>query len=216
MCLCSELQNARPKNCNEQADKTKLLGNLQKVLTLAYELVESKELKGQLPFILTVKKSSQLESERRTSKIFTYDRCEYATTALLDDNWKRWDEDPLSFWVQFQGHEISTFDDPQYQVLSACLRVEKSDAHSRILRRFYTVILYRIRASRPQNDNAETIAGVFHDLLHPNDSGSEETLRALTDSVKDIIQAGARYDNIAHRLGIGSLFLLGQQIARTT
>ncbi len=172
-------------------------------------VVNNKKLQKQLDFVLIKKKS---ETKSRLSQLDSYDECKYAT-ALLANNWKRWDEDPLSFWIQFQGHEPSTFHGPQYDVVSACLQLEnEADAHSRILRRFYTVVLHQIRASHSENDDAKTISEVLHSFRR-NKSGSQENFNSF---VKSMIEAGSRYHNIALRLGLGSLFLLGQGIARTT
>ncbi|KFY65520.1 hypothetical protein V496_02519 [Pseudogymnoascus sp. VKM F-4515 (FW-2607)] len=213
MCLCSKLRGA---NSSQYQDGQELLGTVREVLTLVYEIVKSKELQTQLPFTLRAKKSSNSESKSRTAKIFTYDPYEYNTTALLREHWEDWDKNPSLFWVQLQGHQAYKFDNPQYVVLVACLQLGKSDAHSRILHRYYTIVLYRLRKGQSENDDAQTIAEVLHNLLHPNQSGTEKTLKALTESITSLIQAGSRYDNIARNLGIGSLFVLGEEIARST
>ena len=124
------------------------------------------------------------------------------------------EENPSSFWTQIQRQQPK-FDDPQHEVLFACLQLDQADAHSRILHRFYTVVCYRLRARQSRNDTAEAIARVFYNILHQNDPGNEDMLKHLINKVKGLIQAGSRYDNLAGRLGIGSLFCLGQDIPRT-
>ncbi|KAH6696532.1 hypothetical protein BKA61DRAFT_249598 [Leptodontidium sp. MPI-SDFR-AT-0119] len=213
MCLCSELQNLHTKDSD---DDQALLGHVEKILTLVYDLVASKHLTAQLPFTLKRRKSSSTDAEKRTAKIFTYNPNEYNINVLLKNNWKKWEEEPSSFWIQLQGHQSFKPNNPLHLIIFACLQLEQTDAHSRILRRFYTLVLYRLRDSQPVNEDAESIAQLLHDFLHPDQSGSQETLQALVDSVAGLIQAGSRYHNIAERLGVGSLFLLGEDIARTT
>ncbi|KAG4412865.1 hypothetical protein IFR04_014001 [Cadophora malorum] len=213
MCLCSELQGLHTKDSdNDQA----LLGHVEKILALVYELVTSKHLTAQLPFTLNRRKSLSTDAQKRTAKIFTYDPNEYNINALLKNNFKKWEEEPSSFWIQLQGHQSFKSNDPLHLIIFACLQLEQKDAHSRILRRFYTLVLYRLRESQPVNEDAESIAQLLHDFLHPDQSGGQETLQALVDSVAGLIQAGSRYHNIAERLGVGSLFLLGEDVARTT
>jgi hypothetical protein len=191
-----------------------LLAKLGDILTLAYELVSTKKLKTQLPFTLSIKKAES-EAERRISKIFNYNAFEYNTTALLGANWKGWEENPSSFWVQLKGQQSFKFDNAQYEVLFACLQLEQSDAHSRILRRFYTIVYYRSRQQQSQNDSAQVIARVFYHALYPNASIDEKILEQLVDGVEGLIQAGSRYNHLGERLGYGSLFCLGEEIPRT-
>ncbi|CZT13549.1 uncharacterized protein RAG0_17039 [Rhynchosporium agropyri] len=213
MCLCSELQNLHTKDSD---DDQVLLVHVEKILALVYEFVTRKRLTAQLPFTLKRRKSLSTNAEKRTAKIFTYDPNEYNINVLLKNNWKKWEEEPSSFWIQLHGHQSFKSDNPLHLIIFACLQLEQTDAHTRILRRFYTLVLYRLRDSQPMNEDAESIAQLFHDFLHPDQCGGQETLQALVDSVAGLIQAGSRYHNIAERLGLGSLFLLGEDIARTT
>ncbi|KAH8674363.1 hypothetical protein BGZ60DRAFT_269657 [Tricladium varicosporioides] len=212
MCLCSEIQNPLAKDSN---NNQLLLGHVEKILALVYELVTSKHLTAQLPFTLKRKETSSTDAEKRIAKIFAYESGE-CTKVLLKDKWKKWDEEPASFWVQPQGYQGFQSNNPQHLIVFACLQLEQTDAHSRILRRLYTIALYRLRQSQPVNEEAEAIAQLLHDFLHPDQLGGQETLQALIDLVESLIQAGSRYHNIAQRLGIGSLLFLGQDIARTT
>jgi hypothetical protein len=193
----------------------KLLENLEKILTTVYDLARSKKLTAQLPFTLTKRKATT-EAEKRTAKIFTYDPDEYNTQVLLETKSRKWKNEPSSFWIQFQEHQSFKFDNPQHRVIFACLQLEQTDAHVRILRRFYCVVLYQLREGQAQNEEADAIGQSLHAFLHPKGSGNKATVQALIDSIGNLIQAGSRYHNIAKRLGVGSLFLLGQEIARTT
>ncbi|ESZ99240.1 hypothetical protein SBOR_0383 [Sclerotinia borealis F-4128] len=90
-----------------------------------------------------------------------------------------------------------------------------SDAHSCILWRFYSLALARLRVTHNVNDNAKVIAQSLFTALHRESaSESTQTIGPLTDKVESLILAGLRYENIVTRLGIGSLFLLGQDIGR--
>jgi hypothetical protein len=58
--------------------------------------------------ILEVKRkaaSPEKEAFKRTAKIFQYNPDEYNTRSLLQNNIQRWNEDPASFWIQFQGQQ---------------------------------------------------------------------------------------------------------------
>ncbi|CZT07727.1 uncharacterized protein RCO7_11217 [Rhynchosporium graminicola] len=213
MCLCSELQNLHTK---DSGDDQALLVHVEKILALVHEFVTRKRLTAQLPFILKRRKSLSTNAEKRTAKIFTYDPNEYNINVLLKNNSKKWEEEPSSFWIQHQGHQSFESDNPLHLIIFACLQLEQTDAHTRILRRFYTLVLYRLRESQPVNEDAESIAQLLHDFLHADQCGGHETLQTLVDSVAGLIQAGSRYHNIAERLGVGSLFLLGEDVARTT
>ena len=91
-------------------------------------------------------------------------------------------------------------------------QLQESNAHSRILRRIYSLVLYRLRANRPQNDDVETIAQLIYNKLHKD---RQEDLKGLTKSIDCIIQASSRYENIVRSLGIRSLVVLGTTIPQT-
>ena len=217
MCLCSELQST---SLELLPDNANFVHRLEELLSLVHGLVsQNVQLTAQLSF--TVKKrvapSSEKESTRRTAKIFKYNPNEYNTRTLLKNNIQRWNENPSSFWIQFQGQQYYRSRDPQRLIVFACLQLGKSDAHSCILRRFYCVVLNRLRATSCACDDATTIADSMYDALHHGEPKlrSRKDLDDLIDAVESQIQAGSRYENIASRLGIGSLFLLGQDISRS-
>lgn len=178
-------------------------------------LSKNQGLKPQLPFSLTKRAgSTQSTAEKRIEKIFKYaPAAEYLTNDLLHRKAKKWNEQPSSFFVQFEEPLGCDTNDPQQFLIVCCLQLELSHAHARILRRVYSVVLHRLRVNRPRNDNADTIARLIYDKLH--ESG-EQSLDTLVKSVETLIQAGSRYENIVKTLGIGSLFVLGTAIPQTT
>lgn len=172
-------------------------------------LSKNQELKPQLPFSLTKKEGSTQRAEKRIAKIFQYDPDEYNTKSLLHLKFEEWEKQPSSSFVQLKEPLGYDTNDSQRLVIALCLQLGQSDAHSHILRRIYSFVLDRLRANRPRSDDAETIAGSIYDQLHKDGRGS---LKDLTDSIENMIQAGSRYKNISEKLGIGSLFILGTDI----
>lgn len=190
-------------------------GRVEELLASVHDFLSQNEgLKPQLPFSLTKRAgSTQSTAEKRIEKIFEYNpTTEYPTIDLLNRKAKKWNEQPLSFFVLFEEPLDCDTNDPQQHLILCCLQLQESDAHSRILRRIYSLVLYRLRANRPRNDDVETIARLIYDKLHKN---GQEDLKALTRSIERMIQAGSRYENIVRSLGIGSLLVLGTTIPQT-
>lgn len=214
MCLCSELQSTR---LEQLSDSTNFAQRLEELLLLVYSHVsQNKHLSERLSF--TVKRRTATEkSTQRTAKIFEYNPNEFNTTTLLKNNVQRWNADPASFWTQDQGKQFYESSDPERLLIFACLQLESSDAHSCILRRFYCIVLNRLRTTRADCDNASTIAQSIYDALYRDKSEPRnlQDLGNLIDAVDCQIKAGSRYHNIASRLGIGSLFILGEGIGRS-
>ncbi|KAF7870607.1 hypothetical protein EAF04_004351 [Stromatinia cepivora] len=214
MCLCSEVQALSTNESTENANPINI-DRLEELLSTVHDYVQSnKQLKIQLSFTLRRRpERPEKESSQRTAKIFQYNPDEYNTKTLLQNNIQIWNEDPALFWTQFQGRQQCISSNPQHFIVFACLQLEFSNAHSSILRRFYCIVLARLRATQSANDNAETIARSLYTALNSK-SQSEHKLDTLIDAVECLIKAGSRYENIAGTLGIGSLFLLGQDIGR--
>ncbi len=154
------------------------------------------------------------QCRKRVAALYRYDPddpAEYHTKTLLNDNFDRWKEQPASFWLQLPQNPCETSNDPQCFVILAALKVGQSSAHSFILRRFYCVVLHQLRAAQPQGNDSETIARSIYSFVHPGISQPDANgLHDLTKNVEGLVQAGSRYVNIAKRLGMGSLFLLGE------
>ena len=222
-----------------RSNRKQLLTTIKSLLELVDEVVETKNLKKQLlllkkapqtsqesqisqlsqPQISQKSQTSQLsqpqtsQAENRVSKIFLFKGLEYSTQVLLENRSKRWESDPSLFWSSNQEYKPGNFENPQYKVLFACLNLDLEDAHSGILRRFYTLVCHRIRLKESERDSAEAIAKVLYDTYH-NDS-QRSMFNEFAGKIQDLLRAGSRYNNIASSLGIGSLFCLGQDIPRT-
>ncbi|KAF7864070.1 hypothetical protein EAF04_007035 [Stromatinia cepivora] len=214
MCICSELR----KLTDGPTDSANLIDShsIETLLSTVHDYVQSNEhLKTQLSFTLKKTKGTAKvrkptsEVNKRIAKIFQYKINEYNTTALLENNIERWNKNPESFWVYSQRQEDWKSGNAQHSIIFSCMKLELSDVHSCILRRFYCLVLTRLRAAQHANDDAKTIA---QSLLTGFRS---ESLNKLTKNVNTLLQAGIRYANIATRLGIGSLFILGQDVPRS-
>ena len=161
----------------------------------------------------------QPQGETRISKIYNYNiSSEYNTVELLRRSSKVWGENPSSFWLQDKSQQSHEFKDPQLAIIYACVQLDREEAHALILRRFYALVFNRLRSRsrsrQQQNATAEAIAKGVYDQLY---QGSEEgTLDKLIEDIERLIDAGSRYDNLAEKLGIGSLFYLGQGVSRST
>ncbi|OBT38933.1 hypothetical protein VE00_10561 [Pseudogymnoascus sp. WSF 3629] len=210
MCLCSALQQQELSNNEEW------VASLDAFLTQLDVFLSSNEvLASRLPFKLKKREVNPKppEGETRIAKIYEFDPTEYHTRTLLKLNIEKWTAQPSSF-TQRQEQLVYNETDPEYTIIFESLRLQQLDAHSCILRRFQSVALYRQRARQSRKDDAETISRALFPLIHPLQSPEDgQELQDLMDAIETLIQAGPRYDNIAKRLGLGSLFLLGDVIS---
>jgi len=177
------------------------------------------EKKPSPPISTVPENQASLQCRGRLATLFRYDPADpadYPTRVLLQGHFEQWTEQPSSFWLQMPQDLYYTSTDPQYVVIVAALRVGQLSAHAAILRRFYSILLHRLRTNRPGSDDARTIAQSIYNFLHPATyQPNVKDLEDLTTSVKSLVQAGSRYVNIAKKLGMGSLFLLGEVIGRS-
>ncbi|ESZ94036.1 hypothetical protein SBOR_5562 [Sclerotinia borealis F-4128] len=100
---------------------------------------------------------------------------------------------------------------PLSSTVSKPLEAEKRIAK---IYKFYCVALHRCRAIRRQSDDAKTVARKIFPIYHPGRSLEEagDDMQSLIKTIEILIQAGPRYENIAKKLGFGSLFLLGDTV----
>lgn len=185
-------------------------------MTLLYEfLTRNKQLIPLLSLSIqkrTSPKPERPERESRIAKIYDYDPNEFSTQVLLAQKYDQWVKQPSSFFVLRKQWPCYNEIDGQYALILDCLSLKQLDAHSHILRRFCCIAISRLRLFRHNSDDAKTIAKAIFPFEYPNGSPDEDALKALADEVEILIQAGPRYENIAERLGLGSLFLLGDVI----
>lgn len=118
--------------------------------------------------------------------------------ALLESKYEEWDQNPESFWKTVPSFNV------EYGTIAACLELGNG-MHDRILRRFLCLLLHRIRHRRRKLCDAQAFARAY-----ARSHGCE-----AHSSIVLILQAGARYEKIAERLGMGGLFLLGKQIGQS-
>jgi hypothetical protein len=183
---------------------------LEKFLEITYGfLSKNQELVRKLPFNLTKRKVKQ--TDQRISKIFKYNPFEHSTQTVLLSNYVKWNADPSKFLDQLHNLQSIQTPDPQRFIVSLCLQVAEKDAYSAILRRIYCYVLGGLRDRETQNISAKTIGESIYNELYNGEGDVEE----LIQTVAKLIEAGSRYRNIANRLGLGSLFVLGTEIATT-
>ena len=191
-------------------------------MTLLYEfLSRNKQLIPLLPLSIQKRTSPEPgppERDSRTARIYDYNPYEFSTQFLLAREYHQWVEQPSSFFVLQEQRPCYGEIDSQYGLILDCLNLKQVDAHSRILRRFYSIGISRLRSVRRNGGDgddadAPTIARAIFPFVYPNTSPEGHLLNALADEIQTLIQAGPRYENIALRLGcLGSLFLLGNDI----
>ncbi|RAL58175.1 hypothetical protein DID88_002345 [Monilinia fructigena] len=220
MCLCSDIQYG----FTQSSDNQEFVGRLEAFLTQLYTYISSNEqLMPHLPFILQKRTASvsstaseplQVEKEKRIAKIYKYDPADYHVQTLLHRNFDIWDKQPQSFFVYQQAQLTYETIDPQSAIILNCLQLQQIDTHSRILRRFYCVALYRCRKAERRNDDAKSMARTIFPIYHSGKSLEEagDDMQSLVKTIETLLQAGPRYENIAEKLGFGSLFLLGDMI----
>lgn len=179
-----------------------------------YDFLSSCKQKTNFPFDLTKKRDPPLDpakdpEQRRRAKLLHW-RLDDTICTLLDSKSKEWSQTPSRFWEGSQ-FPSSSLQDPQHVVVLFCLQRAEDVTYARITRRISCLVLSRLRKSRTKNEGAEAIARAIIRFSLP-----QGDLKVLTASVRRVIEAGAKYDHIAQRLGIGSLFLLGNDVPDTT
>jgi hypothetical protein len=141
--------------------------------------------------------SSALARRQKFSCIFNFSlQKDNAAKELLRLNHKNWDQNPDLFWKLVPSCDV------EHQIIVNCLKLG-TETHDRILRRFFCVLLHRIRNGQRKLRGAKAFAKTY---------GSSH-VQEKEGSIALILQAGARYERIAAHLGTGGLFLLGQKIA---
>jgi hypothetical protein len=191
------------------SNRYKVFEYLETLFTLAYDFLSQCEQKSDLSFRPT--KRSSLHDHERTAKISQWDPKEAVTKTLLDSKFDEWSQTPSRFFSQpFHSLNYNT-NNTQNIIVIIWLQATENIAHSRIIRRIYSVVLHRQRACRHKNDDAGTIALSISQLLH-----REHDLPVLTSSVESMIRAGSSDNNIAEAVGMGSLFVLGTDIPDST
>lgn len=141
------------------------------------------------------------------SKVLEYTGPDTATTDLLTERRNGWENNPATFYI-VQSYSIAVDNlDPQAQIVGSCLFLNGTSAHARIVRRCYCIVLEKVRQKRGCR-SAEEIACSLHEarLFLPR------TLQELVDFTNLLIDAGSRYLCLEEELGVGSIFLLGQDI----
>jgi hypothetical protein len=159
-----------------------------------------------VPYRVTEKGQNE---KARLSKLLRYKGPDSETTDLLDHCYILWSVEPSSFWTGSLLPEVDLLE-PQAQIVSRFLQTKRDDAHSRMIRRCSCILLVKLRARHACSSEEETAIslwklGFFHrDLVE------------LKDIVTSMTDAGHRYQHIEKSLGIGSIIVLGKNIAEST
>lgn len=177
------------------------------LFAMAYDYLSNCKQKPDLPFKLTKKDTAKAPAGGLGHFAWHLDG---ATQSLLGERAQEWIRDPSQFWEQ-PNPLIFSLKDPQQLVIRLCLEANTNVAHSRIIRRVCCVVLYQLRATWLKKDDAGTIARAIVTQPHRPDD-----LEELTRSIRSLLRAGAKYENISRRLGVGSLFLLGNEVSDYT
>jgi hypothetical protein len=139
----------------------------------------------------------------RIADILNYDFNDYNTNKLIESNSKIWSENPSSFYEQGISSDPLQTKDAQCRIIHLILHLVVSDAHSHALRRIYSVVLHRIRASYPRDRRPEDIARLMY--------GDNCDANVVTE-IATIMVAGPIYAALGKRKGFGILLFLGTKI----
>ncbi|APA08589.1 hypothetical protein SS1G_02304 [Sclerotinia sclerotiorum 1980 UF-70] len=215
MCLCSDIQHG----FTQPSDNQKVVERLRVFLPQLYTYISSNEqLIPHLPFILQKRTtpvsstiSESLTVEKRIAKIFEYDPADNHVLTFLDRNFDNWNRKPQLFFACKQAQPTYDTIDYQSAIILTCLRLEQFDTHSRILRIIYCVALSRCRRTKRQSSDTKSIAHKIFPIYYPSKPLDETSndMQSLVRTIEAFLRAGPRYENIAEKLGVGSLFLLG-------
>lgn len=139
----------------------------------------------------------------RFADILDYDFNDYNTNKLIESNSRIWSENPSSFYAQGIGRDPLQTEDGQCRIIHLILHLVVSDAHSHALRRIYSVVLHRIRASYPRNRSPEDIAR----SMYGDNCGAD-----VVAEITAIMVAGPIYTTLGTSKGFGILLFLGTKI----
>ncbi len=174
------------------------------ILTIIHNrLNEDKALAKGLQFSL--QRKSERPRQKDWAKTYKYSGPDPETTSLLDQFREAWTGEPVSFVVGRFGAPTG-YGHPVVQTVSCCIYINRLDAWSTILRRCYCVILSRLQ--KRYTIPAEIVARQIIEF----ESQSFE-FEDLVHQVEHLQEAGSRYECLQQSLGVGVIFVLGQDVA---
>ena len=125
------------------------------------------------------------------------------TELLIKSNSTIWSQNPSSFYNKGINSDPLQTKDTQCRIIHLILRLVVSDAHSHALRRIYSVVLHRIRASYPRSRRPEDIARLMY---------GDNCAANIVAEISSIMVAGPIYAAIGAQRGFGILLFLGTKI----
>ncbi|KFY68209.1 hypothetical protein V496_01231 [Pseudogymnoascus sp. VKM F-4515 (FW-2607)] len=94
-------------------------------------------------------------------------------------------------------------------------KLEEQDTHLRILRRLYCIIFSRFR-ELDSNEDAGAIAKALYKYYYPGQSLCEKNLKQLTTRIRNVENAGKRYDHLSRELCAGAIVILRDDVCNST
>lgn len=154
-------------------------------------------------------------ADTRISKIFKCDPRQFSANLLLDNKCKEWLQEPSSFLKFDQTPHDQFTNNPQHSAIISIRKLEEQDTHSRILRRLYCIVFSRFR-ELDSNEDAEAIAKALYKYYYPGQSLCEKNLKQLTTRIRNVENAGKRYDHLSRELCAGAIVILGDDVCNST
>lgn len=197
--------------------KIRLYSEIRKILFNKDELIYYilSILQKKLTPLLSIMSKDSPES--RIAPIFQYNPdADSHLQSLLRHKFNTWNTQPRTFFT-YQQPRIETIDtlDPQSKLILDYLQLKQDESHFQIVRRFYCIVLHRCRAIRQQAIDAKIIAQKVFPICYRNRllKENDKDMQFLIKTIKDLINAGSRFDIIASRCGgYSSLFFLGDTV----
>ncbi|APA08976.1 hypothetical protein sscle_04g037460 [Sclerotinia sclerotiorum 1980 UF-70] len=158
--------------------------------------------------------NTELTSHQCLRDIREYDPNEYHMETLLHFDFDAW-EAKIRRLLQIPQTLICYQEvDPQSAIILICLQLENKNAdniHKGILRRLLCFALLSYREFHEQHYQAGVLAHMMPSNIIKNTTINRTELET---KISVLLDAGVRYKLIAQVLGFGSLFLLGNSVAR--
>ncbi|KFY92072.1 hypothetical protein V498_05173 [Pseudogymnoascus sp. VKM F-4517 (FW-2822)] len=154
-------------------------------------------------------------ADTRISKIFKCDPRQISANLLLNDKCKEWLQEPSTF-LKFDQTPLDQFtNNPQHSAIISIRKLEEQDTHLRILRRLYCIIFSRFR-ELDSNEDAGAIAKALYKYYYPGQSLCEKNLKQLTTRIRNVENAGKRYDHLSRELCAGAIVILRDDVCNST
>lgn len=169
-------------------------------------------LRARLSFAIRKRHTGEKRRRSRLQSIFKADARDSEEQHELYESFRK---DPNAFWTfesptaHLNELQTSLLDDPVYNGLHTCFKLEQAYTHQVLRYRLNCIIICVISRSFPERYQIHLI------IQNLNDAGLLDGSEAASKSIEGILRRGERLVHVAQNLGIGSIWCIATAIAHT-